>query len=84
MLQCPVKPLRRVEPGPKSTCQPRVRHHNCPPAQGPSADPFGTFFDVILRDMLGTIPGGEEFLASVLGMAGRGSAAGFLSIQSGR
>ena len=47
-------------------------------------DPFGAFFDVILRDMLGTIPGGEEFLASVLGMAGRaGGSAGFPSIESG-
>ena len=46
-------------------------------------DPFGAFFDVILRDMLGNIPGGEEFLASVLGMAGRNGGAGFPSIESG-
>ena len=45
-------------------------------------DPFGAFFDVMLRDMLGTIPGGEEFLASVLGMAGR-SGTGFPSFEPG-
>ena len=45
-------------------------------------DPFGAFFDVMLRDMLGTIPGGEEFLASLLGMAGR-SGAVFPGLESG-
>ena len=52
-------------------------------AQGPGIDPFGRFFDVMLRDMLGTIPGGEEFFTGLLGMAGFGDAAASPPFLSG-
>ena len=71
-----------VKLGPKCSCNLVCGKMTATMVQGPGMDPFGAFFDVILRDMLGTIPGGEEFLASVLGMAGRGGA-GFPSIESG-
>ena len=51
--------------------------------QGQSMDPFGRFFEVMLRDMLGTIPGGEEFLTGLLGIAGRDSAAALPPFPSG-
>ena len=37
----------------------------------------------MLRDMLGTIPGGEEFFTGLLGMAGAGDAVGRPPFLSG-